>query len=124
LLKKDWARLAMPPLAWELEGMSALGWSDGDMGGALFGRREIEGVDCVADGVTVGVGELAGAGGILASSPSAFLLGVLEKGRRHLNGNLEAVLDSVKVPKGDCASRRLDIVLLMALLLPNPSLEL
>lgn len=89
------------------------------MGGA-FGRREIEGVGCVEDGLVEGMGELVGAGGAFASSPSAVLLGELENGRRHLNGNLEAEADSVKTPKGDCASRCLAIVLLMALIFPNP----
>ena len=50
-------------------------------------------------------------------------MNVLENGRRYLNGNLKAGAASVKIIKGDCASRRLDIVLLMVVMLPQFSLE-
>ena len=99
---------------------AALEWSEGETGGALFARRGIEGID----GVVEGVGDLPGAGGGFASAPSAFLLGVFENGRRHRSGNLEAGADSVKAVKGDCASRRFDIVLLMASMPPQSSLSL
>ena len=89
------------------------------MGEAFFGRREAEGMESAADDVGLGVsdfGEVSRAGGGLASSPSAFLLGKFEKGRRHLDNDRGAGAGSVKAEKGDCASRRLDMVLLMALM--------
>jgi hypothetical protein len=121
LSKKEVARLAML-LA---EAVEALGWSEGEIGGALFGRRGTEGIDCVAVSVGVGVrgaGKLSGAGGGFASSSVAFLLEVFENGRRYLSDNLEASADSVKTEKGDCANRRRGMVLLMALVSPQSSL--
>lgn len=97
--------------------VEALGWRDGETGGALFGLRGSGGADCLRVGVGVAVGgamgELSGAGGGFASSP-AFLLCVFEKGRRHLKDSLAGGADSVKAVKGDCANMRLEMVLLIA----------
>lgn len=105
----------------------ALGWRDGETGGALFGRRGSGGADCLGAGVGVVVGgdviELSGTCGGFASSP-AFLLGVFEKDRRHLKGNLEGGADSLKAVKGDCANMRLEIVLLIAVMDVQFNLEL
>lgn len=100
--------------------VEALGWSEGETGCVLVGRREIEGLDSMGEVVAVGVGgvdELFGARGV-SSSSSAFLLGVFEKGW-HLNGSRGAGAGSTKTEKGECVSRRRDIVLLMAALGPQ-----
>ena len=56
--------------------VEALGWREGDVGGALFARREI-------DSVRAGIGdvsELLGARGGLPSCSAALLLDAVENG--------------------------------------------
>jgi hypothetical protein len=70
------------------------------------------------------MGELSDAGGGLPLSSSTFLLCVFENGRRHLKSNRGAGAGSVSTDKGDCASRRLGMLLLMAMMYPQASLLL
>lgn len=58
--------------------------------------------------------------------PSAFRLREREKGRTHRRESLEAGAGSVMAVKvkGDCANKRRDIVLLMAVMLSNSGLEM
>jgi len=76
----------------------AFGLREGDGGGA-------EGVGVRARGLNKGKGS------------SVLHLEVLENGREHCTGSLMTGESSGRIMRGDCASRRLDAALLMALVM-------
>jgi len=77
----------------------------------------VEAVEAVEGKLKVGFERVKGRNKVessLVSSSSAFLLVVFEKGRIHRRSSLLAGASSGVSVRGNCASRRLDAVLLMA----------